>query len=71
MKSPLFRWVCGLFAILGLPMGVFVTLESGSPPAGLISALAVAVVGLLVCNKEIIREYREGKKISTRKRIIY
>lgn len=62
MKSPFFRWACGIFAILGLPLGVFVTLESGSPPAGLFSAGTVVVVGLLVCKKDIMREYREGKK---------
>ena len=67
MKSPFIRWACGIFAILGLPLGVFVTVESGSPPAGAVSALAVVVVGLLACNKEIVREYKEGKKISAKK----
>jgi hypothetical protein len=67
MKSPLIRWACGIFAILGLPLGVFVTIESGSPAAGLVSTLAGVLVGLLVCNKDILREYKEGKKLSARK----
>jgi hypothetical protein len=61
MKSPFIRWSCGIFAILGLPLGVFVTIESGSPLAGLGSTITVVLVGLLVCNKDIIREYKEKK----------
>ena len=61
------RWACGLFVILGLPLGVFVTIESGSPPAGLVSAVSVVLVGLLVCNKDIMREYKGIKNLSAKK----
>jgi len=67
MKSPLIRWSCGIFVILGLPLGVFVILDSGSPLAGLGSTILVVLVGLLVCNKDIIRDYKEGKRISAKK----
>lgn len=67
MKNPFISWSCGIFAILGLPLGVFVTLESGSPAVGLVSAITVVVVGLLVCNKDIMREYRERKKAAAKK----
>jgi hypothetical protein len=67
MKNPFIRWSCGIFAILGLPLGVIVTIESGSPLAGLGSAITVILVGLLVCNKDIIRDYRESKKVSEKK----
>ena len=66
MKSPFIRWSCGIFAILGLPLGVFATFESGSPLAGLVSAGTVVLVGLLVCKKDIVREYKENKKISAK-----
>jgi hypothetical protein len=67
MKSPFFRWACGIFAILGLPLGMFVIVESGSPLAGLGSAIAVVLVGLLVCRKDIVREYKQNKKIAVKK----
>ena len=67
MKSLFMRWACGIFAILGLPLGVFVAIESGSAPAGLVSAVTVVLVGLLVCNKDIMREYKESKKLSAKK----
>ena len=66
MKSPFMRWACGLFAILGMPMGVFVTLESGSPLVGLVSTIAVVLVALLVCKKDIVREYKDSKRISAK-----
>jgi transketolase C-terminal domain/subunit len=50
-----------------LPLGVIVTIESGSALAGLGSAIAVVLVGLLVCNKDIIREYKESKRASAKK----
>ena len=62
MKSPFIRWSCGIFAILGLPLGVIVTIESGSPLTGLGSTITVVLVGLLVCKKDIIREYKDNKK---------
>ncbi len=64
MKSPFIRWSCGIFAILGLPLGMLVAFESGSPLAGFGSAIAVVFVGLLVCEKDIVRDYKENKKIS-------
>ena len=64
MKSPFIRWSCGIFVILGLPLGMFVTFESGSPLTGLVSAIAVVLVGLLVCEKDIVRDYKDKKKIS-------
>ena len=64
MKSPIIRWSCGIFAILGLPLGMLVTFESGNPLAGLGSAIAVVFVGLLVCEKDIVRDYKNKKKIS-------
>jgi hypothetical protein len=67
LKSPFISWSCGIFTILGLPLGVIVTIESGSALAGLGSAIAVVLVGLLVCNKDIIREYKESKRASARK----
>ena len=67
MKSPFINWSCGIFAILGLPLGVIVTIESGSALAGLGSAIAVVLVGLLVCNNDIIREYKENKRASAKK----
>ncbi len=66
MKSPFIRWACGIFAILGLPLGVIVTIESGNPLRGLGSTIIVVLVGLLVCNKDIIREYKENKKAATK-----
>ena len=62
MKNPFVRWACGIFAILGLPLGVITTMESGSPLAGLVSAVTVVVVGLLVCHKEIVRDYKENRR---------
>ena len=67
MKSPFIRWSCGMFAILGLPLGVFAAIESGSPLAGLVGTLTVVLVGLLVCKKEIIREYKDRKKATAKK----
>jgi len=67
MKNPLIRWAGGIFAILGLPLGVIATIDSGNPLAGLISAITVVLVGLLVCNKDIIREYKENRKASAKK----
>jgi len=67
MKSPLIRWSCGIFAILGLPIGVFTAIEYGSPQAGLVGMIAVVLVGLLVCKQDIIREYKESKRVSAKK----
>ena len=67
MKSPLIRWSCGIFAILGLPIGVFTAIEYGSPLAGLVGMISVVLVGLLVCKKDIIREYKESKRVSAKK----
>jgi len=67
MKSPFIRWSCGLFAILGLPLGVFAALESGNPLAGLVGTITVVLVGLLVCKKDIIREYKDRKKATAEK----
>lgn len=66
MKSPFFRWSCGIFAILGLPLGMFVAFESGSLLAGLGSAITVVLVGLLVCEKDIVREHKQNKKIAVK-----
>jgi len=67
MKSPFIRWSCGIFAILGLPLGMFTAIESGSPLAGLFGTITVVLVGLLVCKKDIIREYRDRKKATAKK----
>jgi hypothetical protein len=56
-----------MFAILGLPLGVFAAIESGSPLAGLVGTITVVLVGLLVCKKEIIREYKDRKKATAKK----
>ncbi len=66
MKSPFLRWACGILIILGIPLGLMVTMESGSPLAGLGSAITVVVVGLLVCKKDIVREYKKGKRVSVK-----
>ena len=67
MKSPLIRWSCGMFAILGLPIGVFTAIEYGSPLAGLVGMITVVLVGLLVCKQDIIREYKDRKKATAKK----
>jgi len=56
-----------MFAILGLPLGVFTAIEYGNPLAGLVGMIAVVLVGLLVCKKDIIREYKQSRRISAKK----
>jgi hypothetical protein len=53
-------------AVLGVPLGLIVAFESKSPLQGLGSMIAAVLIGLLVCRKEIIREYNERKRASTR-----
>jgi hypothetical protein len=56
-----------MFAILGLPIGVFTAIEYGSPLAGLVGMITVVLVGLLVCKQDIIREYKDRKKATAKK----
>ncbi len=65
-ESPFLCWAFGIMAVLGVPLGLIVAFESKSPLKGLGSMIAVALIGLLVCRKEIIREYKENKRASTR-----
>ena len=62
MKNTILGWVFGIAAILGLPLGCIVAVESGSPLSGLGSLITVLLIGFLVCRKEIHREYRNGKR---------
>ncbi len=62
MKSPILKWTCGILAVLGLPLGVIVALSHGSLLAGLGSMITVVCVVMLVCRKEILREYHQGNK---------
>lgn len=62
MKSPILNWTCGIVAVLGLPLGVIVALAYGSLVAGLGSMITVVCVGMLVCRKDILREYHQGNK---------
>ncbi len=64
MKNTLWGWACGMAAILGLPLGCIVAVESGSPLSGLGSFITVLLIGLWVCRKEILREYRHGRRNS-------
>jgi len=64
MKNTILGWTCGIAAILGLPLGCIVAFESGSPLSGLGSLITVLFIGLWVCRKEILIEYRTGKRSS-------
>jgi hypothetical protein len=64
MKNTILSWACGIVAILGLPLGCIVTFESGNPLSGLGSLITVLLIGFLVCRKEILREYKNGKRNS-------
>ncbi len=59
MKSPMLNWSCGLAVVIGLPLGLFVAIESGNLLAGFGSMIAVVLIGLLACRGEIIRDYCE------------
>ncbi|NIQ39784.1 MAG: hypothetical protein GTN81_14530 [Proteobacteria bacterium] len=63
-KSPFLCWTFGLAIVVGVPLGVIVAITRGSPLAGLGSLIAVVVIGLLVCRKEVIGEYKERKGTS-------
>ncbi len=62
MKSPILNWTCGIVAVLGLPLGVIVALSYGSLLAGLGSMITVVFVAMLVCRKDIRREYHQRNK---------
>jgi hypothetical protein len=65
-KSPFLCWAGGIAAVLGVPLGLIVAFESKSLLAGLGYMVGAALIGLLVCRKEIIREYNERRRASTR-----
>lgn len=64
-KSPFLCWTFGLAVIIGLPLGVIVAIARGSLLAGFGSMIAVVCIGLLVCRKEVIGEYKERRGTST------
>ncbi len=66
MKSPFLCWTCGLAVVIGLPLGLLVAIAEGSPLVGLGSMIAVVCIGLFVCRKEVIGEYRKRRRTSTR-----
>jgi hypothetical protein len=51
-----------------VPLGVIVAITKGSPLAGFGSLIAVVVIGLLVCRKEVIGEYKERRGTSAQDR---
>jgi hypothetical protein len=61
MKNTLWGWACGIGVTLGLPLGCIVAFESGNLLSGLGSLITVLLIGLWVCRKEILREYKNGK----------
>ncbi len=61
-KSPFLCWACGIAAVLGVPLGLIVAFESKSLLAGLGNMIVAVLIGLLVCRKEIIREYNERRR---------
>jgi len=65
-KSPFLCWTGGLTLVIGLPLGLIVAIAKGSPLAGFGSMIAVVCIGLLVCRKEVIGEYKERRRTSTR-----
>ncbi len=65
-KSPFLCWIGGLAVIIGLPLGLIVAIAEGSPLAGFGSMILVVFIGLLVCRKELIGEYKERRGTSTR-----
>jgi len=65
-KNPFLCWACGIVAVLGVPLGLIATFESKSLLAGLGYMIVAVLIGLLVCRKEIIREYNERRRASTR-----
>jgi hypothetical protein len=65
-KSPFLCWTCGLALVMGLPLGLIVAIAAGSPLAGFGSMIVAVFIGLLVCRKEVIGEYRESRRTSTR-----
>lgn len=64
MRGPILNWTCGIVAVLGLPLGVIVAWSYGSPLAGLGSMIIVVFVVMLVCRKDILREYHQRNKRS-------
>jgi hypothetical protein len=62
MRSPVLNWACGIIAVFGFPLGVIVALSYGSLLAGFGSMIIVVCVVMLVCRKEIIREYQQRNK---------
>lgn len=62
MRSPILNWTCGIVAVLGLPLGVIVALSYGSLLTGLGSMIIVVFVVILICRKDILREYHQRKK---------
>ena len=62
MKSPILNWTCGLMPVIGLPIGLIVALETGNPLAGLVGMIAVVLIGLLACHKDIIKEYKQREE---------
>ena len=62
MRSPILNWTRGIAAVLGLPLGVIVALSYGSLLHGLGSMVIVVCVVMLVCRKDILREYHQRNK---------
>lgn len=59
MNRCMLNWSIGLAVVIGLPLGLFVAIESGNLLAGFGSIIAVVFIGLLVCREDIIRDYCE------------
>jgi hypothetical protein len=51
---------------MGLPLGLIVAITAGSALAGFGSMIVAVFIGLLVCRKEILGEYSETRRTSTR-----
>ena len=67
MRSPILNWICGIVAVLGLPLGVIVALSYGSLLAGLGSTITVVCVVMLACRRDIFREYHQNNNTPPKK----
>lgn len=65
-KSPFLCWAGGLAVVIGIPLGLIVAIARHSLLAGLGSMIAVVFIGLLACRKEVIGEYEESRRTSTK-----
>lgn len=66
MRIPVLNWACGILAVLGLPLGLIIALTSGSFLKGLGSMIIAVFIAMLACRKDILREYHQKDKSSTK-----